>query len=162
MTNVIQAYRRIAFVVIAVVAMTFSAAAQERKVAKKDVPAAVIAAFKSAYPAATIKGYAREKEKGQIFYEIESKEGDTGRDVLYKPDGSVAEIEETVKASDLPTAAQKVIHSKYPGAIVSKAEKTTEKSAQADKVGYEAIVRQGKKRFSLEFDGDGNVKSKGK
>lgn len=160
MTNFIQAYRRTALVVIAVVAMTFSALAQERKITQKDVPAAVIAAFKSAYPSATIKGYAREKEKGQVFYEIESKEGDTGRDVLYKPDGSLAEIEETVGLSDLPAAAQKVIQSKYPGATVSKAEKTTEKSAQGDKIGYEVILRQGKKRFSLEFDGDGNLKGK--
>jgi hypothetical protein len=162
MTNLINTYSRIALVVISVVAITFSAAAQERKVSEKDVPAGVIAAFKSAYPTAMIKGYAREKEKGQIFYEIESKEGDIGRDVLYKPDGSLAEIEETVGVSDLPTAAQKVIHSKYPGATVTKAEKTTEKSAQGDKVGYEVTVRQGKKRFSLEFDGGGNLKRKGK
>ena len=120
----------------------------------------MIAAFKSAYPNATIKGYAREKEKGKVFYEIESKEGDTGRDVLYHPDGSVAEIEETVAASDLPASAQEVIHSKYPGAVVTKAEKTTEKTAQGDKVGYEVIAKQGKKRISLEFDADGKLKSK--
>lgn len=157
-----HALARIALLVIAVSMIGLSAMAQESKVAEKDVPAAVIAAFKSAYPNATIKGYAKEKENGKTFYEIESKEGDTGRDVLYNPDGSVAEIEETMAPSDLPAAAQEVIRSKYPGAVVAKAEKTTEKTAGGDKIGYEVIARQGKKRISLEFDADGKLKSKAK
>ena len=157
-----KAAGRISIVVVAILVTALSAAAQESKIAEKDVPAAVVAAFKTAYPAATIKGYAREKENGKVFYEIESKDGSTGRDVLYHPDGSVAEVEETVAASDLPVAAQDIIHTKYPGAVVTKAEKTTEKTAQGDKVGYEVIARQGKRRISLEFDGDGKLKSKGK
>lgn len=147
-------------VVIAILGTGLSAAAQESKIAAKNVPSKVIAAFKASYPTATIKGYAREKENGEVFYEIESKEGDIGRDVLYHPDGSVAEIEETVAASDLPSGAQQVIRSKYPDAVITKAEKTTEKTAQGDKVGYEVIARQGKKRISLEFDADGKLKSR--
>jgi hypothetical protein len=136
--------------------------AQEKKIAEKEVPAAVIAAFKASYPTATISGYSRERENGKTFYEIESKDGDIGRDVLYHPDGSVAEIEETMAASALPATAQEFIQSKYPGAVVTKAEKSTEKTAQGDKVGYEVVVTQGKKRFTLEFDGDGKLKGKGK
>jgi hypothetical protein len=158
--NSTHALARLALVGMAICVTGLSAMAQESKVTEKDVPAAVIAAFKSAYPQATIKGYAKEKEKGKVFYEIESKEGDTGRDLLYHPDGSVAEIEETVAASDLPGSTQDIIHSKYPGAVVTKAEKTTEKTAQGDKVGYEVIAKQGKKRITLEFDGDGKLKSK--
>jgi hypothetical protein len=162
MTILTQAFGRIALVVIAISVAGVSAAAQESKIAEKDVPGAVIAAFKSAYPTATIKGYAREKENGKTFYEIESQDGDTGRDVLYDPDGRVAEIEETVAASELPAAAQEVIRSKCPGAVVTKAERTTEKTAQGDKVGYEVVAKQGKKRITLEFDGNGKLKSKGK
>ncbi|HXM34650.1 MAG TPA: hypothetical protein VN920_05650, partial [Pyrinomonadaceae bacterium] len=80
MMKLTQAFARIALVVIAISVTGLSAAAQESKIAAKDVPAAVIAAFKSAYPNATIKGYAREKENGKVFYEIESKDGDIGRD----------------------------------------------------------------------------------
>ena len=160
MTKLAQAFGRIAFVVMAISVTAISAATQESKVAEKDVPAAVIAAFKAAYPTATIKGYAKEKAKGRTFYEIESKDGDTGRDVLYNPDGSVAELEETIAASELPAAAQEVIHSKYPGAVVTKAERTTEKTAEGDKVGYEVIAKQGKKRITLEFDAEGKLKSK--
>lgn len=155
-----QAFGRMAVIAMAASVTGFAAVAQEAKIAAKDVPAPVIAAFKAAYPKAIIKGYAQEKENGKTFYEIESKDGDTGRDVLYHSDGQIAEIEETIAASDLPAAAQAVVRTKFPGGVVTKAEKTTEKSAQGDKVGYEVIVRQGKKRSTLEFDVDGTLKSK--
>jgi uncharacterized membrane protein YkoI len=145
--------KRVTLITIGLFLTNFSAAAQESKVKEKDVPQAVIDAFKSAYPNATIRGYAREKEHGKLFYEIESKEGPTMRDILYNPDGTVAEIEETVAARDLPAAAQQLMQSKYPNAVVSKAEKVT----RSDKIEYEVIAKHGKKRINLVFDADGRV-----
>ena len=151
--KLINAFARFVFLVIAVSAVSVSAVAQEAQVKEKDVPAAVKAAFKSAYPNATIRGYAREKENGKTFYEIESKEGDKTRDVLYNPDGTVAEIEESVTATELPAVAQEAIHAKYPKAVITKAEKVTVGS----KVGYEISAKQGKTRISFEFDSEGKV-----
>ena len=148
-----NSFARFAFLVGAVLAIGVSASAQEAQVKEKDVPAAVIAAFRSAYPNATIRGYAREKENGKTFYEIESKEGDKTRDVLYNPDGTVAEMEESVTATELPAAAQEAIHSKYPRAVITKAERVTVGS----KVGYEVSAKQGRKRISFEFDSEGKV-----
>src|SRR5438034_10294795 len=96
--------RRLAALVTGLFALGISTVAQEKKVAEKDVPKAVLAAFKSTYPNATIRGYSREKENGKVYYEIECMEGETGRDILYNPDGAVAEIEETIAPSDLPPA----------------------------------------------------------
>lgn len=149
---------RMVRVVAAVSVLSFSALAQEKKVTASQVPAAVISAFKTAYPNATIRGYAREKEHGKLFYEIESREGTTSRDILYNPDGTVAELEESVAASDLPADALQAIKQKYPKGVISLAEKTT----VGDTVGYEVSVKQGRKRFSMEFDSSGKVKSKGK
>jgi len=157
-----HALARFALLTTAVLMLSLSAFAQETKIKQKDVPAAVIAAFKSAYPQATMTGFAREKENGKTYFEIESKDGSIGRDVLYNPDGSVAEVEETIAATALPAAAQELLHSKYPKAVVAKAEKTTEKNASGDKIGYEVILKEGRKRFSLEFDGEGKLKSKAK
>jgi hypothetical protein len=56
----------------------------------------------------------------------------------------------------LPAAIRESINSKYPNAVITKAEKTI----QGEKVGYEVIARQGRKRISVEFDADGNVKTK--
>src|SRR2546423_10663052 len=97
---------RVILIAVALLLLSLSAAAQEKKITANQVPAAVIAAFKTSYPNATIRGYAREKENGKVFYEIESREGTTQRDVLYNPDGTVAELEEAVAFTDLPAAAR--------------------------------------------------------
>jgi uncharacterized membrane protein YkoI len=144
---------RIALIVATVSLSGFSAVAQEKKITAKDVPAAVITAFKNSYPNATIRGYAREKEEGKVFYEIESREGVMSRDVLYHADGTVAEIEESMAATDLPADAQQAIKQKYPKAVIRLAEKTT----AGDKITYEVSLRQGKKRMSMEFDASGKV-----
>jgi uncharacterized membrane protein YkoI len=146
---------RATLIAAAVSLLSLSAAAQEKKITAKQVPAAVIAAFKTSYPNATIRGYAQEKEHGKVFYEIESREGTTQRDVLYNSDGTVAEIEESIAPTDLPSAAQEAIHKKYPKAVISLAEKTT----AGDKVGYEVSAKQGKRRITMEFDADGKVLS---
>jgi hypothetical protein len=156
MKNLKLTFGRIVLAIVAISLAGFSASSQERKIGKKSVPAAVLSAFKSAYPNATMLGFAREKENGKVFYEIESKDGDIGRDILYNADGTIEEIEETIGTGDLPSAIRDVVQSKYPGAVIAKAEKIT----HGEKVGYEVIAKHGKKRFALEFDGDGNLKTK--
>jgi len=131
--------------------LSFSALAQDVKLKKKQVPRAVISAFRSAYPQATIRGFAREKENGKVYYEVESVEGQTTRDVLFNPDGTVAEVEESVPNNDLPSAGLEALHSKYPGAVVTKVEKIT----KGDVTEYEAHARVGKKRVSMELDAGG-------
>lgn len=152
------ALSRFALVTFAISLVTLSATAQEKKITAKQVPAAVIAAFKSSYPSATIRGYAQEKEDGKTFYEVESLEGTMHRDVLYNPDGTVAEVEESIAASDLPADAQQAIKQKYPRAVITLAEKTT----VGDTIGYEVSLRNGRKRIAMEFDSSGKVKTKGK
>jgi len=153
--NLMRAISKGALITTAVLLLALSAVAQEKKITAKDVPAAVMSAFKTAYPNATIRGYAREKEHGKVFYEIESREGTTTRDVLFNPDGTVAEIEESVAAIDLPAEIQQAIKRKYPKAIITRAERTT----TGDKVSYEIAARQGKKRITTELDSSGKVLS---
>lgn len=149
-------FKKLTMMAIGLSLASLSAVAQESKVKETDVPAPVLAAFKSAYPNATVRGYAKEKEKGKLFYEIESKDGATMRDLLYNPDGTVAEIEETIAATELPSEAQQLIKSKYPKGVVSRAEKVTE----GNRIKYEVSIRNGKKRTSLAFDADGKLLTK--
>jgi uncharacterized membrane protein YkoI len=144
---------RVALIIMSVSLLAVSVVAQEKKITARDVPAAVMSAFRTAYPNATIRGYAREKENGKVFYEIESREGTTTRDVLFNPDGTVAEVEESVAASDLPAEVQQAFKEKYPKAVISRAEKTT----AGDKVSYEIVARQGKRKVTLEVDSSGRV-----
>jgi uncharacterized membrane protein YkoI len=144
---------RVALIIMSVSLLAVSVVAQEKKITARDVPAAVMSAFRTAYPNATIRGYAREKENGKVFYEIESREGTTTRDVLFNPDGTVAEVEESVAASDLPAEVQQAFKEKYPKAVITRAEKTT----AGDKVSYEVVARQGKRKVTLEVDSSGRV-----
>ncbi len=148
-------FARVALIAAAVSLVSLTALAQEKKITAKQVPAAVISAFKNSYPNATIRGYAQEKEHGKTFYEIESNEGTTQRDILYSADGTVAEMEESIAPTDLPEAAQEAIHKRYPNAVISLAEKTT----AGDKVGYEVSAKQGTRRITMEFDAAGKVLS---
>lgn len=154
----IKIFSRFALIAGAVSLLSISAAAQEKKITAKQVPAAVIAAFKNSYPSATIRGYAQEKEDGKVFYEVESLEGTMHRDVLYNADGTVAEVEESIAVTDLPAGAQQAIKQKYPRGVIILAEKTT----VGDTIAYEVSLRNGRKRIAMEFDASGMVKAKGK
>jgi len=151
---------RIVMSVFAVSVLGLSAMAQEKekKITAREVPAVVIENFKRAYPKAIIRGYASEMENGKQYYEIESQERTTRRDVLYNPDGIVAEVEESIDPSALPPAAMQAIKHKYPRAVITLAERTT----VGDKVTYEVSAREGRKRFTMEFDSDGKVLPKDK
>lgn len=126
---------------------------KEKKITAAEVPAVVIENFKRAYPKAVIRGYASETEDGKQYFEIESRDGNTRRDVLYKPDGAVAEIEESIDPNSLPQATLQLLRQKYPRAVITLAEKTI----AGEKVTYEVSAREGRKRFVLEFDGEGRV-----
>lgn len=138
----------------AVTVFSSSALAQEKKIAVNDLPAAVSAAFKAAYPSATIRGASMEVEAGMTYYEIESIDGKTGRDLLYTADGKVCETEETITTETLPEAVKQAVAGTYPHGKIEKAEKTI---AQDGTVQYEFKIRDGKKLFELSIDPQGKV-----
>lgn len=132
------------------------APAQEKKVNRKDVPAAVLDAFARAYPNAKIKGTSTEVEKGKTYYEIESMDGTQARDILYLADGTAAEIEETVAAAALPEPVKSAVVGEFAKAKIAKAEKVT----KGTDVSYEIHVALGSKRASIVVDPSGRILDK--
>lgn len=131
---------------------TAKAEDQETQVQKKDVPEPVLAAFAKAYPKATIKGYAKEMEKGQTMYEVESVEGKTHRDVSFAPDGKLLVVEESMELKDVPAAVQQALEKKFPKAKVNLVEKVTEGTS----IGYEFKVTTAEgKKAEVKFDARG-------
>jgi hypothetical protein len=98
---------------------------EKPKAAPSALPAPVLAAFKAAYPHATLKAAAEEKENGKVVWEVESTEGGLGRDLLYTPDGSVVEIEEEVKSAQLPAPVAAAVKAQFPAARIVKGERVT-------------------------------------
>lgn len=151
----VHSFSRLVFVVVAVFSFGLVARA-DQKLEKKDVPRAVIAAFEKAYPNATVRGYGKEREGGHVYYEIESTDGNVKRDILYRANGSVVEMEETIPPADTPDNIRQAIEKQFPGAELVKVEKTT----AGTKIGYEVSAKQGKRRISLEMNADGKILKK--
>ena len=146
--------RLVQLVVLAtlVLGLSASALAQEQRIIRKDVPAAVLAVFAQAYPKATIKGYRKEMDKGQTVYEIESVEGKTRRDVTYSADGKLISVEETVNTNELPPGVKAALDKKFPGGKILRAEKVTKRTV----VGYEFQIEHKGKTTEIVFDPTGN------
>lgn len=120
------------------------------KAAPSAPPTPILAAFKAAYPHATINTAAEEKEHGKVVWEVESTDNGLGRDLLYAPDGSVVEIEEEVPSAQLPAPVTAAVKAQYPAARIVKGEKVTRGAT----VSYELqLTGAGKKSIELTPDG---------
>ena len=140
-----------------IMAVFSTAQARENKIAVKDLPVAVTAAFQKAYPKATITGAATEVEDGKTLYEVESKEGTIQRDILFTDKGEIFEIEESIALEALPANVKSALEKQFTKYRLIKGEKVTE----GTKVVYELKVKSGKKTFAVVLDSNAKiVKSK--
>ena len=140
--------------------LTISAFAQQKvtrytPIAKSQVPSEVIKAFKTAYPRASVRVYAKVEVDGTPFYKLETVDGDTHRKISYTPDGSVAKLEERITVNELPAGALLATEGKYPKAKITSAQRVT----QGEQISYELSVKKGGKAFELEFDAGGKLTS---
>ena len=98
-------------------------------------------------------GVGQEKENGTTYYEIESVDGKTKRDLLYTVDGKLAEIEEAISMKDLPPEVKGAFDKEFPKAKVEKAEKTI----RDQDVTYELHVKVGKIKKEVVIDSTGKI-----
>ena len=142
------------FLMVLLASGVMTVQAQDRPIRKKDVPKAVLQAFQKSYPNATIRGTAKEREHGVTYYEIESIDGMMHRDLLYKKNGTVAEIEEGIEPGSLPAGVKAALSKAYPDYKVTKAERTTHGSV----TDIEVLIRTGKNRREIVFDSKGKIR----
>jgi hypothetical protein len=126
---------------------------KEKKLAQKELPAAVMAAFQKAYPGDSISGASKETKDSVVYYEIESKAGTSERSIVYLSDGTVSEIEEGVSVSALPAAVSAGIAKHTPKGKIEKAERVTRGAS----VEYEVKIIAGKAKTELVLDSTGTV-----
>jgi hypothetical protein len=139
-----------------IISANSQAIAGDKKITKKDVPVAVLKAFTDAYPKAKVIAYAKEIEKGETFYELETVDGSLRRDLLYKADGTVAEVEEILAPKTLPAAIAKTIMTEMPKAKIISGEKTT----RGTDVWFEVVVASGKEKVRVFLNADGKIQKK--
>jgi hypothetical protein len=123
----------LSFVIAVGLSMAVFAQTPKPAPAKVTLPPAIDAAFKKAYPNATVKHVSKESgegaEKGKTVYEVESIDNGMARDLIYRADGSVVSYEETIPESAVPAPVVAAIKTKYPKATLGRCEKTFENNA---------------------------------
>ena len=141
-----------AVAVLVLAAFASQAAAQEKKLKRSDLPAAVQRSADEQSVGAKVRGYSTEKENGQDVYEVEMTVHGHGRDVTIGADGTVLEIEEQVALDSLPAAVRAGLRQLAGSGRITKVESLTK---QGTLVAYEAQVRTGTKRSEIQVGPDG-------
>ena len=126
--------------------------AQERKIARRNLPAAVARTATTESQGAKIRGYSQEQEHGQTFYEVEMTVNGHHRDILIDSSGTVVEVEEQVQLIDVPAAVRDSLRAAAGKGKVTGVESIT-KGGRI--VAYEARVNTKGKRSEVSVDPDG-------
>src|SRR5438105_10316125 len=90
----------ITFLLVVMTAATVSA--QERKITRKQLPAAVEKTVARESEGATINGFATEVEKGKRLYEVELTVNGHSKDISMDRAGNIVEVEEEASMDSLP------------------------------------------------------------
>lgn len=144
--------RAVAGVFVSTLLFATIAIAQEKKINRSDLPAAVEKTIAAQSQGATVRGFSREKEKGQTFYEAQLMISGHSKDVLMDASGAVVEVEEQVEIGSLPTAVNEGLQAKAGAGKLLKVESITK---HGKLVAYEAQIMTGAKRSEVQVGADG-------
>jgi hypothetical protein len=137
---------------ITAIGFATAATAQEKKIQRSELPSEVGKTVVSQSEGATIRGFSKEVENGQLHYEVELMVNGHSKDVLMDSGGSILEVEEQVPIGSLPAGVRAGLQAKAGNGQLLKAESIT----KHDKlVAYEAQVRSSGKRTEVQVGPDG-------
>ena len=136
----------------ACLAVVGSALAQEKKIKRSDLPAAVEKTVAAESKAATIRGFSKELEKGKTTYEVQMTVNGHTKDLEVDESGVVIEVEEQVALEALPTAARIGLQARAGKGRITKVESITKKDRL---VAYEAQVDTDGKKSEVQVGADG-------
>jgi hypothetical protein len=132
--------------------ITLPALAQERKLTKDQLPAAVQKTVDEQSKGATVRGFSMEKENGKTSYEAELTVNGKTRDISMDSTGAITEVEDQVDLSSLPDEVQAGLKKKAGTGKILKVESLTKKDKL---VAYEAVVETAGKKHEVQVGPDG-------
>jgi hypothetical protein len=109
-------------VLFMVVAVALSAPSQEKRITRDELPVAVRKTSDDQAKGATVRGYTKEVENGQVEFEVQLLTGGNPKDVSIAPDGRLLEIEEQVEFSSLPEEAKSDLQAAAKSGKITKVE----------------------------------------
>jgi hypothetical protein len=126
--------------------------AQEKKINRSDLPAAVEDTVAAESRGAVIRGFSIENENGHTFYEAEMTVSGHGRDVLIDKSGAIVEVEEQVPFESLSPSVREGLQAEAGKGKIVKVESITKHDRL---VAYEAKVLTGTKKSEVQVGPDG-------
>jgi hypothetical protein len=152
MKKAVSSFRIFALVAFTVLLFSAMAVAQEKKIKRSELPAAVEKTVVTQSKGATIRGFSEETEDGQIRYEAELMVNGRSKDVAMDASGAIVEVEEQVAMDSLPGAVRDGLEAKAGKGKLLKVESIT----KHDKlVAYEAQIATDGKRSEVQVDPNG-------
>jgi hypothetical protein len=134
------------------VLLATSAVAQEKKIKRSELPPAVEKTVAAQSAGATVKGFSKENEKGQTYYEAEMVVNGHSKDLLIDTNGAIVEVEEEIAMNALPADVKAGLQAKAAEGKLVKVESITKKDKL---VAYEAQVTKGGKKSEVQVGPDG-------
>ena len=129
-----------------------SSFAQEKKIKRSDLPPAVEKTVATQSAGATVKGFSKENENGQTYYEAQMVVNGHGKDILIAASGAIVEVEEEVAINALPANVKAGLEAKAGSGKLGKVETITKKDKL---VAYEAKVTKDGKTSEVQVGPDG-------
>ena len=126
--------------------------AQEKKITRAQLPAAVEKTVARESQGATINGFATEIENGKRLYEVELTVDGHSRDISMDKNGAIVEIEAEVAMDSLPAAVQAGLRKAAGAGTLGKIESLTRRGKL---VAYEGHVKTGAKRSEIQVGPNG-------
>jgi uncharacterized membrane protein YkoI len=127
--------------------------AAETRISRDKLPEAVRKTADEQSQGATIRGYNKEIENGQVEYEVEMTVNGHNKDVSIAPDGRVLEVEEEVALDALSPQVRKGLEAKAAGAKIKNVESLTKNGKI---VAYEAHLARLGKHSEIQVGPEGN------
>jgi len=104
------------------------------------IPSVVMNSLKTRFPNAEIHKWTKEKEGGNIIYDIEFKQECRKCEADIKENGIYINFEKEIAAKDLPKVVKKVMEDKYPEASIKEIMEITDVKGKEEKLeGYEVV-----------------------
>ena len=139
-------------IVVLMSALIGMAMAQEKKITRSELPAAVEKTVSAQSQGATIRSFSREVENGQIRYEAELTVDGHLKDILIGENGAIVEVEEQVAIDSVDPAVRSALLARAGTGKIASVESITK---QGRIVAYEAKVVRGGKRSEVQVGPDG-------
>lgn len=142
-------------VLVLALGLTFASAEaqeKEKQIKRQQLPAAVEQTVAKESVGATIKGFAREVENRQTFYEVSMNVSGHNKDILMDKNGNIVEVEEEVSIDSLPAAVQEALRKAAGSGTIEVVESLTK---NGNLVAYEGHVKRGTKRSEIQVGPNG-------